>query len=52
MEEGINEGGAFSAWLAAATSYSTHAQTLVPFTFITRCLGFNEWGTSVGRLEI
>ena len=21
-------------------------------TFITRCLGFNEWGTSVGRLEI
>jgi pyruvate dehydrogenase complex dehydrogenase (E1) component len=21
MEEGINEGGAFAAWLAAATSY-------------------------------
>ena len=31
LEEGINEAGAFSAWLAAATSYSTSAYTMEPF---------------------
>ena len=31
MEEGINEAGAFAAWLSASTSYSTHGYTLVPF---------------------
>ena len=44
MEEGINEGGAFSAWLAAATSYSTHAQTLVPFYIYYSMFGFQRVG--------
>ena len=44
MEEGINEGGAFSAWLSAATSYSTHAQTLVPFYIYYSMFGFQRVG--------
>ncbi|MBM7332326.1 pyruvate dehydrogenase (acetyl-transferring), homodimeric type [Alcanivorax marinus] len=31
LEEGINEAGAMSAWIAAATSYSVHDFTLIPF---------------------
>ena len=31
LEEGISESGAFSAWLAAATSYSTNNCPLIPF---------------------
>ena len=31
MEEGINEGGAFAAWLAAATSYTNNDYPLIPF---------------------
>lgn len=44
MEEGINEGGAFSAWLAAATSYSNHATTLVPFYIFYSMFGFQRVG--------
>ena len=44
MEEGINEGGAFAAWLAAATSYSNHAQTLVPFYIYYSMFGFQRIG--------
>lgn len=44
MEEGINEGGAFSAWLAAATSYSNHAITLVPFYVFYSMFGFQRVG--------
>ncbi len=31
LEEGINESGSMSAWIAAATSYSAHNFTLIPF---------------------
>ena len=31
LQEGINEPGAMSSWIAAATSYSTHGQTMMPF---------------------
>src|SRR5690606_20573205 len=31
LEEGINEAGAMAAWIAAATSYSVHDFTLIPF---------------------
>src|SRR6185437_4299357 len=31
LQEGITEAGAFSSWLAAATAYSTHGLTLIPF---------------------
>ena len=44
MEEGINEAGAFSAWLSAATSYSTHRFTLIPFYIYYSMFGFQRIG--------
>ncbi|HIG42815.1 MAG TPA: pyruvate dehydrogenase (acetyl-transferring), homodimeric type [Gammaproteobacteria bacterium] len=44
MEEGINEGGAFSAWLAAATSYSNNDCPLVPFYIFYSMFGFQRVG--------
>ena len=44
MEEGINEAGAFSAWMAAATSYSTHRYTLIPFYIYYSMFGFQRVG--------
>ena len=44
LEEGINEAGAFSAWLAAATSYSTHRFTLIPFYIFYSMFGFQRVG--------
>ena len=44
MEEGINEGGAFAAWLAAATSYSTHETPLIPFYIFYSMFGFQRIG--------
>ena len=44
MEEGINEGGAFAAWLAAATSYSNHRVPLIPFYVFYSMFGFQRIG--------
>jgi pyruvate dehydrogenase E1 component len=44
MEEGINEGGAFAAWLAAATSYSNNDFPLVPFYVFYSMFGFQRVG--------
>ena len=44
LEEGINEGGAFAAWLAAATSYSNHSFALVPFYIFYSMFGFQRIG--------
>ena len=44
LEEGINESGAFAAWLAAATSYSTHAYPLIPFYIYYSMFGFQRIG--------
>ena len=44
LEEGINEAGAFSAWLATATSYSTHRYTLIPFYIFYSMFGFQRVG--------
>ena len=44
LEEGINEAGAFAAWLAAATSYSTHRYTLIPFYIFYSMFGFQRVG--------
>jgi pyruvate dehydrogenase E1 component len=44
LEEGINEAGAFSAWLAAATSYSTSGYTMVPFYIYYSMFGFQRIG--------
>ncbi|MEX1058526.1 MAG: pyruvate dehydrogenase (acetyl-transferring), homodimeric type, partial [Natronospirillum sp.] len=44
LQEGINEAGAFSSWIAAATSYSTYNHTLVPFYFYYSMFGFQRIG--------
>ena len=44
LQEGINEAGAFSAWLAAATSYSTSAFSMVPFYIFYSMFGFQRIG--------
>ena len=44
LQEGINEAGAFSSWIAAATSYSTHNKVLVPFYIYYSMFGFQRVG--------
>lgn len=44
LEEGINEAGAFCSWLAAATSYSTHNQIMIPFYIYYSMFGFQRVG--------
>lgn len=44
MEEGITEAGSFAAWMAAATSYSTHASPLIPFYIFYSMFGFQRVG--------
>lgn len=44
LEEGINEAGAFCSWLAAATSYSTHNLTMLPFYIYYSMFGFQRIG--------
>ena len=44
LEEGINEPGAMSAWIAAATSYSNHNLTMVPFYIFYSMFGFQRVG--------
>jgi pyruvate dehydrogenase E1 component len=44
LEEGINEAGAMSAWIAAATSYSVHGIPMLPFYFYYSVFGFQRVG--------
>ena len=44
LEEGINEAGAFSAWMAAATSYANHQFTMIPFYIFYSMFGFQRIG--------
>ena len=44
LEEGINEAGAMSAWIAAATSYSNHGKTMIPFYIYYSMFGFQRVG--------
>ncbi len=44
LEEGINEAGAMSAWVACATAYSVHDQPLVPFYLYYSMFGFQRIG--------
>lgn len=41
LEEGITEAGAIASWMAAATSYSNHGLSMLPFYIFTPCLGSN-----------
>lgn len=44
LQEGINEAGAFSSWIAAGTSYSTHNVAMVPFYIYYSMFGFQRIG--------
>jgi pyruvate dehydrogenase E1 component len=44
LQEGINEAGAMSSWIAAATSYSTHGVSMVPFYIYYSMFGFQRIG--------
>ncbi|HTE15831.1 MAG TPA: pyruvate dehydrogenase (acetyl-transferring), homodimeric type [Burkholderiales bacterium] len=44
LQEGINEPGAMSSWIAAATAYSNHAQMMIPFYIFYSMFGFQRIG--------
>ena len=44
LEEGINEAGAMSSWIAAATSYSTNNRIMIPFYIFYSMFGFQRVG--------
>ncbi len=44
LEEGINEAGALCSWLAAATAYSNHGVSMIPFYVYYSMFGFQRVG--------
>jgi Pyruvate dehydrogenase complex, dehydrogenase (E1) component len=44
LQEGINEAGAFSSWVAAGTAYANHGVALVPFFIFYSMFGFQRIG--------
>ncbi|MWD26978.1 pyruvate dehydrogenase (acetyl-transferring), homodimeric type [Aquicoccus sp. SCR17] len=44
LQEGINEAGAMSDWIAAATSYSNHGVPMIPFYIYYSMFGFQRVG--------
>jgi len=44
LQEGINEAGGMSSWIAAATSYSTHGVAMIPFFIFYSMFGFQRIG--------
>lgn len=54
LEEGITEAGAISSWIAAATAYSAHGVTMLPFYIFYSIFGFQRvadliWGAGDSR---
>jgi pyruvate dehydrogenase E1 component len=44
LQEGINEPGAMSTWIAAATSYANHGVPMIPFYIYYSMFGFQRTG--------
>ncbi len=44
LQEGINEAGGMSSWIAAATSYSTNNRIMIPFFIYYSMFGFQRIG--------
>ena len=44
LEEGINEAGAMSSWIAAGSAYSAHGVSMVPFYIYYSMFGFQRIG--------
>jgi pyruvate dehydrogenase E1 component len=49
LEEGINEAGSFSSWVAAATSYTVNGIQMIPFLYFLFYVWFpTYWGPCMG----
>ncbi len=44
LQEGINEAGAMSSWIAAGSAYSTHGINMIPFYIYYSMFGFQRVG--------
>ena len=44
LQEGINEAGAFSSWMAAGTAYTNHGINMIPFYIFYSMFGFQRIG--------
>jgi len=44
LEEGINEGGSYCSWIAAATSYANNGVQMIPFYIYYSMFGFQRIG--------
>jgi pyruvate dehydrogenase E1 component len=44
LEEGINEAGSLCSWIAAATAYSNHGVSMIPFYIYYSMFGFQRVG--------
>jgi pyruvate dehydrogenase E1 component len=44
LQEGINEAGAMSSWIAAATAYANHGVNIIPFFAFYSMFGFQRVG--------
>jgi pyruvate dehydrogenase E1 component len=44
LHEGINEAGSVSSWTAAATSYATHGESMIPIYIFYSMFGFQRTG--------
>ncbi len=54
LEEGINEAGSMCSWIAAATAYSNHGVSMIPFFIYYSMFGFQRigdfiWGAGDSR---
>ena len=47
LQEGISEAGAFSSWIACATSYSTNQLPMIPFYVYYSMFGYQRFGDLV-----
>jgi pyruvate dehydrogenase E1 component len=47
LEEGISEAGAIASWTAAATSYSVHGVSMLPFYIYYSMFGFQRVGDAI-----
>jgi len=47
LEEGITEAGSMSSFIAAATSYATHARPMIPFFIYYSMFGFQRIGDQI-----
>ena len=52
LEEGINEAGAMSSWIAAGTSYTNHDIEMIPIYLFILCLVFKELEILLGQAQI